>query len=495
MAANGTVEKKEIVTGAWYKLVVYDADGNLVKAINYKYKDEGASEPLFLTVGEEYNFVSYSVNSTDINLLPALEYSDPTHETLENSYITSLSSTNNATLLFYKTKHTISATEKNYLNIVFGHVFNEITTTIDITTTDYSFEGTKVVANLIGNSNKAEILFFSEEISSVGTPSPNLTFTYNTDNTIATSTSSYINNNSTSILTLQSITIGPLTNYNINPFQTLHLTPGTKYILNLKITPADAYTTHQGIPVARINGQLWMLTNLGATATTTPNVLDKNIQGDYYQWGKLEPFASGTSEVPYVVGQNPFPKFDTNTDVSIQRKNDWAGGTERNPARGPNDPCPTGFRIPTATEYNQLLSNATFEYQGQMADDALTLNDYGYGLRLTSKRKQSVILTFPAQGYSPASGSNFTWTWRGFAQRGQVVSMNTVSYIANSSNFRPYTFEGNRTAAPITKESANISGNAAYGHPIRCISTKNDTSAITIDDRDNQTSSGNIIFN
>jgi len=139
MAANGTVEKKEIVTGAWYKLVVYDADGNLVKAINYKYKDEGASEPLFLTVGEEYNFVSYSVNSTDINLLPALEYSDPTHETLENSYITSLSSTNNATLLFYKTKHTISATEKNYLNIVFGHVFNEITTTIIIRQRTYGY--------------------------------------------------------------------------------------------------------------------------------------------------------------------------------------------------------------------------------------------------------------------------------------------------------------------------------------------------------------------
>ena len=81
---------------------------------------------------------------------------------------------------------------------------------------------------------------------------------------------------------------------------------------------------------------------------------DTQAYGDYYQWGRLydghqasssaSTFATSTGDVP---GNSLFIKNATTTFDWRNPKNDllWQG------VSGINNPCPSGFRLPTSTEW------------------------------------------------------------------------------------------------------------------------------------------------
>jgi uncharacterized protein (TIGR02145 family) len=99
-------------------------------------------------------------------------------------------------------------------------------------------------------------------------------------------------------------------------------------------------------------GETWMDRNLGATQVATSST-DANSYGDLYQWGRLKDghqcrTSSTTStnsadNVPghgdfITVGSSPYDWRD------VQNTNLWQG------ARGINNPCPGGYRLPTEAE-------------------------------------------------------------------------------------------------------------------------------------------------
>ena len=100
-------------------------------------------------------------------------------------------------------------------------------------------------------------------------------------------------------------------------------------------------------------GQVWMDRNLGATRVAT-SPTDSEAYGDLYQWGRITDghekrtsltiSALSTTNVPghgnYILA--PSSPYDWRTPPN---NNLWQG------VSGTNNPCPSGFRLPTKTEW------------------------------------------------------------------------------------------------------------------------------------------------
>ena len=103
-----------------------------------------------------------------------------------------------------------------------------------------------------------------------------------------------------------------------------------------------------------ITGKTWMDRNLGATQVATSST-DQNAYGDLYQWGRRadghQCRTSPTTATLSSIDQPAHGDFITinsgNYDWrSPQNANLWQG------VNGVNNPCPSGYRIPTETEIN-----------------------------------------------------------------------------------------------------------------------------------------------
>ena len=106
--------------------------------------------------------------------------------------------------------------------------------------------------------------------------------------------------------------------------------------------------------VVSSTGQVWMDRNLGASQVATSST-DAASYGDLYQWGRntdghekrtstlaAGPVASGDEGSSFITASGlPVDWLITQDDTR------WNGDT-----KGTHDPCPTGYRVPTAAELN-----------------------------------------------------------------------------------------------------------------------------------------------
>jgi len=143
-------------------------------------------------------------------------------------------------------------------------------------------------------------------------------------------------------------------------------------IQNLPYTSAEAGDTfiwndlEYGV-VEGANGRLWLDRNLGATRVAT-SPTDSEAYGDLYQWGRLtdghEKRTSGTTSVLSTSDVPGHGDFITNSVSPYdwrnpQNDNLWQG------VEGINNPCPPGWRLPTAEEWDtERLSWSTNNGEG-----------------------------------------------------------------------------------------------------------------------------------
>jgi hypothetical protein len=117
-------------------------------------------------------------------------------------------------------------------------------------------------------------------------------------------------------------------------------------------------------------GRTWMDRNLGASQVATSSI-DQNAYGDLYQWGRradghqcrTSPTTATLSSVDQPAHGNfilaPNPPYDWR---SPQNTNLWQG------VNGVNNPCPSGYRLPTVIELNnERLSWASNNSSGAFA--------------------------------------------------------------------------------------------------------------------------------
>lgn len=181
-----------------------------------------------------------------------------------------------------------------------------------------------------------------------------------------------------------------------------------------------------------ITGRFWMDKNLGASRVATSST-DTQAYGDLYQWGRgtdgHELRGSGTTTALSST-DTPGNSFI----VTSGYPNDWRSPKNDNlwqGVNGTNNPCPSGFRIPTEAEWYAELATWT---------SATDMGAFGSQLKL------------PLTGYRPTSGGSLFYNFH--------VGSYWSSTISGVSTRRLY-FD-NDEASLFTIERS-------YGFSVRCI--------------------------
>jgi len=118
-------------------------------------------------------------------------------------------------------------------------------------------------------------------------------------------------------------------------------------------------------------GRIWMAYNLGATAPASSSN-DSTQYGDLYQWGRdTDGHEKKTSFTIYTTSPNDVPNHK-----SFIGQKDWRTTPNNNlwkRVHGTNNPCPSGFRIPTRSEWDAEISAAGITNSATAYSSALKL--------------------------------------------------------------------------------------------------------------------------
>jgi len=183
--------------------------------------------------------------------------------------------------------------------------------------------------------------------------------------------------------------------------------------------------------------------NLGANTALDPLVPAQGLNGNYYQWGRSAVAATGATSAAAISGWN----------TTYASNNAWnSSGSDATPVKTANDPCPTGYRVPTATEFQTLLTGSgnSVSYIGTFSNNA---TNYTSGMRISYA--STVRLFFPSAGYRDAS--NGALIDRGYTG---IYHSSTNGVGADGSRAMYYANSGGHTV---------FNGNRALGAPVKCI--------------------------
>jgi uncharacterized protein (TIGR02145 family) len=131
--------------------------------------------------------------------------------------------------------------------------------------------------------------------------------------------------------------------------------------------------------VVSTTGKIWMDRNLGASQVATSSIHEASY-GDLYQWGRgTDGHQIRTSATTATLSSTDQPA--NGNFILPNNFGDWRSTTNDNlwqGVSGVNNPCPTGYRIPTETEWNAELQSWSSTTSGGAFASPLRLPLAGY---------------------------------------------------------------------------------------------------------------------
>lgn len=210
------------------------------------------------------------------------------------------------------------------------------------------------------------------------------------------------------------------------------LAPGTRKKLTIRFDKCVAMILEKP--------RAFMCHDLGADTSANPFEPSKRLHGAKYQWGKKSPAATAAQDQQYGPGVD-FPSWPEEYAPDTA----WLKGS-----KGTEDPCPTGYRVPSPDEMSSLISSNTVS-----SSTPWIAGSYTAGVTVRNTTIGGTIF-LPAAGYRtfyrPGRLNDlglYTLIWTGAYN----------SYIAKNAFRFEYSPSGSRVLS-IEKNT---------GHSVRCI--------------------------
>lgn len=140
--------------------------------------------------------------------------------------------------------------------------------------------------------------------------------------------------------------------------------------------------------------------NLGADETLDPYSRTFGNNGNYYQWGIKAPSIPAPSSATDVTYYGAFSR----DYYTAQPTMSWNAGTEAAPKKGTQDPCPTGWRLPTKTEWASITSGSAQANWSRIGNANAAGTNYDYGYQVTNNGN----LYMPTAGIAPREGMSLS---------------------------------------------------------------------------------------